>query len=97
MMARAMETRRRMPPDSSDGNFAMVFSSSTNWRASTTRLWASSSGTLLFVKAIGHVVFYGEGVEERGFLKDHADSGAKFEEVGLTHAGNVLAEDANRA
>ena len=54
-------------------------------------------GDTIFVKAIGHIVFYGKGVKESGFLKDHTDARAKFEEVGLTHAGNVLAEDANRA
>src|ERR1700677_2801773 len=52
---------------------------------------------LLFVEAIGHVVFYGEGIEERGLLEDHTDSGAKFEEIGLAHAGDVLAKDANCA
>ena len=97
MMARAMETRRRMPPESSGGNFAMVFSSSTNLKGLDDALVGLFFGDLLFVEAVGHVVFDGEGVEERGFLKDHADARAQLEEIGLAHAGDVLAEDANGA
>ena len=52
---------------------------------------------VLFVEAIGDVVFDGEGVEEGGLLEDHADARAKLEEVGLAHAGDVLAEDADGA
>ena len=52
-------------------------------------------GNPIFVEAIGHVVLHGEGIKESGLLKDHADSCAKFEEVSLTHARDVLAEDTN--
>ena len=51
----------------------------------------------IFVKPIGNIVFDGEGVKECGLLKDHADTGAKFKEVGLTHASDILSEDANGA
>ena len=97
MMARAMETRRRMPPESSEGNLSMACSSSTNLSASSTRLCDSSSGDAFFVEAVGDVVFDVEGVEEGGLLEDHADVGAEFVEVALGHGGDLLAEDADGA
>ena len=67
MMARAMVTRRRIPPESSGGNLAMVFASSTNCMDSITRLYGPlSSWNVFFVEAIGHVVLDGEGIEEGG-------------------------------
>src|SRR5258708_2661198 len=44
MMARAIPTRRLMPPESSDGSMFIVSSSSTKRSASRTRLSISSSG-----------------------------------------------------
>jgi hypothetical protein len=54
-------------------------------------------GDVLFVEAIGHVVFYGEGIEECRLLKDHADTFAQLEEIGFPHLGDVFAKDANGA
>ena len=56
----------------------MAFSSSTNCRASTTRSWHLVFGDAFFVQAVGDVIFDVEGIEERAFLKDHADVGAHF-------------------
>ena len=79
MMARAMATRRRMPPESSEGNLSTVCSSSTKRSASATRRSISSSGDVLFQQAIGDVVVDGERVEEGAFLEDHADAAAEIE------------------
>src|SRR5262249_41308475 len=44
MIARAMPTRRRMPPESSAGSLLMASSNSTKLSASRTRLSTSASG-----------------------------------------------------
>ena len=54
-------------------------------------------GDVLFVEAIGYVVFDVEGVEEGGLLEDHADLRAELVEVALGHGGDLLAEDADGA
>jgi hypothetical protein len=54
-------------------------------------------GGAVFVEAVGDVVADGEGVEEGGLLKDHADAAAEFEEVDLAHGGDVFAEDLDGA
>ncbi len=54
-------------------------------------------GDAILVKAVGHVVLNGEGIEERRLLKDHADACAKLEEIGFAHVGDVLTEDADGA
>ena len=54
-------------------------------------------GDVLFVEAVGYVVLDGEGVEEGGLLKDHADAGAELVEFDLGDGGDLLAEDADGA
>src|ERR1017187_9596882 len=54
-------------------------------------------GNMLFVEAVGDVVFDVDGVEEGGLLEDHADVGAQRVEVALGHGGDLLAEDADGA
>ncbi len=64
MMARAMETRRRIPPESSEGNFWIgVFECDELERFddSTVNLLF---GDMIFVKTVGNVVSDREGVEE---------------------------------
>ena len=50
-------------------------------------------GDQVFVETIGYVVFDGEGVEEGGLLKDHADSLAELEEIDFAHAADLVVKD----
>ena len=75
--ARAMETRRRMPPESSDGNLSIVSSISTNRSDSRTRGSISSSSTCSSRKAIGDVVGDAQGIEQRALLKHKSDLAAE--------------------
>src|ERR1035441_3486484 len=44
-------------------------------------------------KLVGDIVADGEGIEERAFLKDHAGSNAKREEVRFGHGGYLFTEE----
>src|ERR1700676_801710 len=54
-------------------------------------------GHFVFVEAVGDVVGYGHGVEERTLLKDKTDAAAEGQQVPLVHRGDWLVEDANAA
>ena len=54
-------------------------------------------GNVLFMEAKCDVILDRNGIEEGGFLEDHADASAEFEEVGLAHLGDVFAEDVDGA
>ena len=52
---------------------------------------------LLVQQRIGHVLFDGHGIEQRAFLKQHADLAADFEQLPLAHGREILAEDEDLA
>ena len=86
-----------MPPESSEGNLSMVLAELDEVEDLFDAGAGLGFGDVIFVEAVGYVVLDGEGVEEGGLLKDHADAGAELEEVVLGHGGDLFAEDADGA
>ena len=97
-IARAIATRRRCPPDSSDGIRSMYSPSPMNPSTSDTRLRTSSTGQVgLFVQPVADVLGHGQRIEQRALLEQHADVAADAQKLALGHVVHSLAVHENRA
>ena len=78
-IARAMATRRRCPPDSSDGFRSMNCDSRTKPEDFLDALAHRVERLIGFlVQLVADILGDRQRVEQRAFLKDHADVGADF-------------------
>ena len=92
MIARAMATRRRIPPESSEGNLSTVCSSSTKLSTSRTRRSISSSGAPLFHQPEGDIFPDRQRIKECALLKNDAYSSGAARRDPLPHLGYVLTQ-----
>ena len=82
MMARAMATRRRMPPESSDGNRlngVLQFHEAQGLQHPPVDFIGQLAR--LFHQAIGYIFLHRQRIEERALLKDHTDLAPQREQV----------------
>ena len=91
-IARAIATRRRWPPDSSDGILSMC-----SLRPDEPEHLLDAVAHLverhvaLFVQLVADVLGDGQRVEERAFLEHHAEVGADLHQLVLAHLVDALA------
>ena len=91
-------TRRRWPPDRSDGMRSMKSPSPRNPSTSSTRARTSSGGmSRLLVEAVADVLADGERIEQRVLLEHHADVGAHRSRSRSGIVVDALAVDEDRA
>ena len=86
MMARAMATRRRIPPESSageSGDGVLQFDEAQGLQHALMDFVGDLPG--LFDQAIGDVFLHRQRIEERALLKYHADVAPQLEQVLLAH------------
>ncbi len=95
--ARAIPTRRRMPPDNSLGNCSIVCSSSTKRSASRTacsvfELVVTRFARQLVQQRIGNVLLYRHRIEQAALLEQDAYPATQFVQVVLGGLRDVLPE-----
>ena len=91
-IALAIATRRRWPPDSSDGMRLRKSPRPTQPSTSLTRSSASGIGMPAFlVELVADVFAHGERIEQRALLEDHPEVGADAHHVALRQLVHALA------
>ncbi len=84
--ARAIATRRRWPPESSDGSRSTYLPQPDEAQHLLDSLpHLVVRRVRLFSEPVADVLSNGQGVEERSFLKQHADVRAQAQEVAFAH------------
>ena len=89
-MARAIETRRRIPPESSSGNLSIVVPARQTQRFAHS-LFRFLVPDTLFLQLVSNILAYGERIEKRAFLKYKADFAAEREQFRFTHRAKIVA------
>ena len=97
-IARAIATRRRCPPDSSDGIRSMNSAETDEAQ----HLFDTGVGLVdrpieLLEELVADVLAHGERVEERALLKDHPEIGADRHQLVFVHAVDLFAVDEDPA
>ena len=97
MKARAMATRRRIPPERLAGKEVEGLLQLDKAQGIADAEVDFVVGNALLNQLVGDVVADGERIEERALLEDHAGAGAQGKELLLGHVGDLFAEEQDAA